>query len=374
MSLEEHSAAPPGSETAATPALAAAAVRDPGFALLYELVRREEMDPWDIDVIEVTDRYLEALRAEDHLHLVRCARCIFYAAALVHMKARILALGGAQALVVSELLGEDDYGDEGFDAAGPEEPVEGSARPSRAPVGLLAGLLLPRDRQPRQRSVTIDDLIRALRALDDRLERRAAAAEDYLDEDEARESCIGNSHQDDLQGAIAALRALLERVLAESDASDAGLLDVAPPARAARFLALLFLASQEEVTLEQETLYGPLSIRKAAAWGQVEERERELASASEEAADGALEVPLSLPVPRAPERARLQKRRLAGTRSAKMRRRFTGPGRRRGPAPAARQGATGSEAAVPQERAEPAAPTARDLAGDDARPALREEV
>ena len=66
--------------------------RDPGLGLLLELAKRGEYDPWDVDIVALTDRYLQAL--DQHLDardLGQVARLIFYAAALVHLKAQVLA-------------------------------------------------------------------------------------------------------------------------------------------------------------------------------------------------------------------------------------------------------------------------------------------
>src|SRR6185295_496648 len=57
---------------------------DPGIALLLELARAGKIDPWNVDIIKVTDEYFRALDTLDPRDLARSGRCIFYAAALVH--------------------------------------------------------------------------------------------------------------------------------------------------------------------------------------------------------------------------------------------------------------------------------------------------
>src|SRR5581483_10470461 len=89
---------------------AAGAGGDPGIALLLELARAGRIDPWNIDIIKVTDEYLRALDKLDARDLARSARCIFYAAALVHLKARALAERHSRALLDGALDAEN--GDE----------------------------------------------------------------------------------------------------------------------------------------------------------------------------------------------------------------------------------------------------------------------
>ena len=75
---------------------AAGAGSDPGIALLLELARAGKIDPWNVDIIKVTDKYFRALDKLDPRDLARSARCIFYAAALVHLKARARSASGTR--------------------------------------------------------------------------------------------------------------------------------------------------------------------------------------------------------------------------------------------------------------------------------------
>ena len=66
---------------------------DPGLELLVDLAKKGEADPWDLDVVSLTDRYLEALDEQlDARDLGRVARLIFYAACLIHLKAQAMAM------------------------------------------------------------------------------------------------------------------------------------------------------------------------------------------------------------------------------------------------------------------------------------------
>src|SRR5258706_9041001 len=56
------------------------------------MARKGEYDPWDIDIVALTDQYLAALDEQlDARDLTQVARLMFCAAALVRLKAQALA-------------------------------------------------------------------------------------------------------------------------------------------------------------------------------------------------------------------------------------------------------------------------------------------
>src|SRR5581483_6179853 len=243
---------------------AAGAGGDPGIALLLELARSGKIDPWNVDIIKVTDEYLRALDKLDPRDLARSARCIFYAAALVHLKARALSERHSRALL-DAALAEDttDGGDWGR-----------GLRPGDLPLLYpdADAILAPRERRPRARGVTLLDLILALRSFDE----RSAAREDALleipafDGEIASDECLGVTHRDDLERDKADVRALLERRNSAQPGVPVADTDLVAPdrPRVAVFLALLSLAADEEVELDQDVLYGSLLVRLGPQFGK----------------------------------------------------------------------------------------------------------
>lgn len=263
---------------------------DPGLELLVDLAKRGEYDPWDVDVVDLTDTYLTALdEVLDARDLGRVARLIFYAACLIHLKAQAMAarqkqldyedaleatlaeefdfeLGGERGRFSPRLLPGDqplDYGflrgeeDGGFDAA---------------------SFLSPREQPLRSRGLTLVDLIFALREYDDRLAQRELEASDepIFDAEMALVECVGSSHQDDLEGDIERIRLELWAAMGRHEpligaAQRIELQTLVRPGRSksATFLALLFLANDEEIVLEQPEIYGELFIERGRHFGEV---------------------------------------------------------------------------------------------------------
>ncbi len=243
---------------------ATGAGNDPGIALLLELTRAGRIDPWNIDIIKVTDEYLRALDKLDARDLARSARCIFYAAALVHLKARALAERHSRAMLDGAL--DPESGDEAGFGRG--------LRPGDLPLLYpdADAILAPRERRPRSRGVTLLDLILALRSFDERLAAREDAALELeaWNSDIAGEECIGVTHKDDLERDKADVRALLGQMNAVEPGkpvTDLALVAAERP-RVAVFLALLSLAADEEVELDQTELYGVLLVRIGPQFGK----------------------------------------------------------------------------------------------------------
>ena len=66
-------------------------VEDP-VEILVSLAERGEIDPWNIDIIEVTDKFLSELERRRELNLQVSGRTLFYAATLLRMKSEQLGI------------------------------------------------------------------------------------------------------------------------------------------------------------------------------------------------------------------------------------------------------------------------------------------
>ena len=262
--------------------------------LLVQLAEEGEIDPWDIDIVDVTDAFLDRL---DDADLRTSGRALFYASVLLRMKS-------------DALLGTDE----------PDEPepepwearLEGSAPAMGGdeangfdPVSALEGELDRRlDRKHARGSPeTLDELVRDLREAErgswwkesrsyDTSGERAPrtqtldyrAADDVRRDDEPSAADVtGTTHSEDIETTIAAVRGALD------DHFDAGRDEVLfREVRSAgddpvhTFLALLFLDHRGAVSLAQDDLFGDLWIRDPAAVEDAAEREADPAPATDD--------------------------------------------------------------------------------------------
>lgn len=243
--------------------------------LLVQMAEDGEIDPWDIDVVEVTDAFLARL---DETDLRTSGRALFYAAVLLRMK--------------SDALVEDDTEPEEAEELPPWSPPPGETLPADGvplsdPIDALEDEMERRlDRKSaRGTPETLDELVRELREAErsswwkpsrsyDTSEsptgfRRGMQTVDYHADDAGRADAepteaevTGTTHAEDIEAMLAAVRSALnsyrdrgrdEVLFAEID--DAG------GSRIETYLGLLFLDHRGEVTLEQDTFFGDLWVR-----------------------------------------------------------------------------------------------------------------
>ncbi|MFB6173072.1 MAG: segregation/condensation protein A [Halobacteriales archaeon] len=242
--------------------------------LLVQLAEEGEIDPWDIDIVRVTDKFLRRLDESD---LRTSGRALFYASVLLRMK------GDA-------LLDPDEPEEE--DAPEPwEAPLESGPAPDpEAGADPIAGLEAELDRRLERKRArgtpeTLDGLIRELRDAErdswwkdsrtyDTTEsprgfRRGAQRVDYREGDDRRgegepteAEVTGTAHGEDMEATIEDVWATLaphyeagrEEVLF-AEVEDAG------GSRIETYLAVLFLSHRGEVALEQDELFGDLWVR-----------------------------------------------------------------------------------------------------------------
>ena len=101
--------------------------------ILAGMAERGEVDPWNIDIVDVTDRFLAELDRRKELDLRISGRTLFYAACLLRLKSDYFDGWGEEEDENS--LGDDEdesFEDLGFDfeSAGETEPIDQIGRAS----------------------------------------------------------------------------------------------------------------------------------------------------------------------------------------------------------------------------------------------------
>jgi len=120
--------------------------------ILYELVRTEQMDPWDINVTLLAQRFLEMLKTLKETDFRISGKIILAAAILLKLKSTRLI--GEDISNLDRLFAQTDDGEEGLLDELHDAPV-----PQEDPANFK---LIPRTPQPRKRKVSIFDLVDAL--------------------------------------------------------------------------------------------------------------------------------------------------------------------------------------------------------------------
>ncbi len=236
-----------------------------GIEFIVQLAEKGEIDPKDVDIIYVTDKFLQAIAAAPKENLRQSGKVIFHASVLLRMK--------AEALLAYKSPVNDDYLE--FDEDGGEFIYDSDKNLIARQITLvdLEKALIRRvaNKANRPRKVTLDELIAALREAE-RIEKlrieRVPIVRIQMDGMHAIndvDDILDLAHDEDidvtidkverilinhfLPGQSLGLLDLIVRLGQKSDWVDA-------------FLAILFLANAGKITLEQDSFYGPLSIMR----------------------------------------------------------------------------------------------------------------
>jgi len=124
--------------------------------IIIELIRTEKMDPWDINVSLLSKMYIKTLKKLKEMNLRLSGKVLLAAALLLRIKSTRLV--GEDMMEFDRLLASGDNPDQLY---GEENFVEGQLNN----VGMTMGKdvrLIPKTPQPRQRKVSVYDLIDAL--------------------------------------------------------------------------------------------------------------------------------------------------------------------------------------------------------------------
>lgn len=229
------------------------ATNNRGIEILVELAKSGQIDPWHIDVVDVTDKYLKTLDVTKESDLRLSGRALFYAAVLLRLKGE--AIDEAEEAI-------DPDGDVDF-----EVDEESDALIIRPAIHVLDQAIARRSsaKQPRTRPTTLVELIAELQRLEEQERERSLDTDNAMRRhratpEEQRQAVIQMTHEEDLEGDIDRLTMMLSDWLKSTGTvllSD--VLEQCPDPRGA-FLALVFLDSRGKIALEQPAFYEEILI------------------------------------------------------------------------------------------------------------------
>lgn len=200
--------------------------------LLIELVRKNQLDPWNVDIVEIVDKYIEAVRELRILDLRVPANIILAASILLHFKSEAL---------YEEIEGKGEEG-------GADEPVQ-RVIPETPQLSL-------RLRIPPKRRISLAELIQAL--------------EEAMKLKEIKEQKKFQSVELPIKFENRDIELDMERVMNEikKNIDKKGLTTFTAVAKAIRasdvlvelFVPLLYLAHKGKIALMQEQFFGEIII------------------------------------------------------------------------------------------------------------------
>ncbi len=216
-------------------------------SILYDLVRKEGMDPFDIDVTLIAKRYLERIRELKDHDFRMSGKVLLAAAIMLKIKSTTLIGQGLQEL--DRLLTQPEFDEDAF-----FEEIEAGPRRLEDPGSIPP--LRPRTPQPRKRKVSIHDLVGALQKALEVKRRRVLrqtptvnmkAPEDKIDIGVLVKNLFGK------------IIGLFRR---KSDITFSGLVSgKTKEDKVTTLLPLLYLSNTQRIELIQEVPFGEITIK-----------------------------------------------------------------------------------------------------------------
>lgn len=207
--------------------------------ILVNLAKSGEIDPWDIDIVSVTDKFLARIEDIQIMDLRISGRTLLYASILLRMKSNWVDMDEPE---------EDDIFDDGMDFFEVDDyPVP------KLPVRRIA-----------TRPVTLQELIAELKKAE-RVEHRKKEKKllRKLEEKVAvtTDEVLGIAHEEDILGRVSRLNLVLDSVFQEHESVVfSELIGENRSENIMTYISLLFLATEKKIWLQQNELFGELFI------------------------------------------------------------------------------------------------------------------
>lgn len=233
-----------------------------GIEILVQMAKQGKIDPWNIDIIDVTDKYLTHLFQSKSQNLRLTGRTLLFASILLKLKSNILE--GVELSDFEPQVEEPEF----FD----DEPLEYEQEyiPTNNVVSIDEVLQRRTSvRLNRNRVVTLRDLIRQLefyemldkkQSLKNAHERAKRRVKNYSNL--SPEDIINLAHDEYIEKGVERLRANLEEILNRQDKIELNELTLLGMDKISAYISLLFLTAESDYDLEQDEFYSDLYVIK----------------------------------------------------------------------------------------------------------------
>lgn len=231
-----------------------------GIEILVQMAKSNQIDPWNIDIVDVTDKYLQRLVEMKSSNLRLTGRALLFAAILLRLKSDILE--GIDPLAEEEEEFFSEF-DEDYDDPLYEEEI------NRNNVVSIDEVIQRRTsvRLNRKRVVTLKDLIkqlefyeeverkRSLKNAHQRAKRRARSYANLTPDD-----IIDLAHDEYIEDSVERLHGVLIKLFESDEKVELKELNSTGMDKITTYIALLFLSARSRIELVQEEFYSDLYI------------------------------------------------------------------------------------------------------------------
>ena len=235
-----------------------------GIGILVDMAKSGKIDPWNIDIVDVTDKYLAHMVQMKSQNLRVTGRTFLFAAVLLKLKSNVLE--GIDILQFEPAEDEPQFDDDGFIVDYPEDDY--------VPTNNVISIdeVLQRRTSVRlnhNRVVTLKDLIRqlefyekleqkqSLKSAHERAKRRVQSYSRLTPDD-----IVNLAHEEYIETCVVKLKENLGQIFENNDKIELNELTLLGMDKISAYLALLFLTAESDYDIEQEEFYSDLYVVK----------------------------------------------------------------------------------------------------------------
>jgi segregation and condensation protein A len=230
-----------------------------GIEILVEMAQSGKIDPWNIDIADVTEKYLQTILEIRTNNLKLTGRTLFFAALLLRIKSDVLE--GINFL--DAIAEEPEFIEEEGESEGEADNI------NYGNVISLDEVLQRRTsvKLHKSRIVTLQDLIKQLEfyekidrelALKHKQKHAPSRARSY--EHFTAEDIINLAHEEYIENSVTKIQAVLEKLFESDRRIELSELTATGMDKVSAYIALLFLSARSRISLVQDEFYSELYV------------------------------------------------------------------------------------------------------------------
>lgn len=235
-----------------------------GIGILVEMAKSGKIDPWNIDIVDVTDKYLAHMVEMKSQNLRVTGRTFLFAAVLLKLKSNVLE--GIDILQFDSQEPEPEFDDDGFIVDYNDDYV-----PTNNVISIDEVLQRRTSvRLNHNRVVTLKDLIRqlefyeklekkqSLKSAHERAKRRVQSYSRLTPDD-----IVNLAHEEYIETCVVKLKENLSQIFEKNNEIELNELTLLGMDKISAYIALLFLTAETDYDLKQDEFYSNLYVVKA---------------------------------------------------------------------------------------------------------------
>lgn len=239
---------------------------DEGIGILVSMAKSGKIDPWNVDIIDVTDKYLAHICEMKSQNLRLTGRTFLFAAVLLKLKSNVLE-GNDILSIGNPEYQEPTFDDDGFIV---EYPEDEEFTPSSNVISIDEVLQRRTSvRLNRNRVVTLRDLIRQLQFYE-KLEKRQSLQQAHeRAKNRVRsyarftpDDIINLAHDEYIEDCVLKLKENLVQIFEHEKRIELNELTLLGMDKISAYIALLFLTVDTEYEIEQDEFYSDLYVTR----------------------------------------------------------------------------------------------------------------